>query len=165
MEQWGHEFNQAQSARINDFAESWTVFFCMTSVFLWINSVNDLWGRRQERFSIEFSPEFSPILAKIWVNCKKMRKFGWRKWHQLWREFSWECTWRKCHPIWQKFLWILKWGENLSDESVTKFGKNDESDEKKIKILWQKHLSWRRFYTGGCDLRIIFKHFWWYWCW
>ena len=79
-------------------------------------------GRRRQRFSIEFSPEFSPILAKIWVNCKKMRKFGWRKWHQLWREFSWKCTWRKCHPIWRKFLWILKWGENLSDESVTKFG-------------------------------------------
>ena len=88
-----------------------------------VQSVDSIkWGRRRQRFSIEFSPEFSPILAKIWVNWKNMRKLGWRKWHQLWWEFSREFTRRKCHPIWRKLLWILKWGENLSDESVPKFG-------------------------------------------
>ena len=33
MEEWGQEFNQAQSTRINEFAESWTHLSCKRNVF------------------------------------------------------------------------------------------------------------------------------------
>ena len=58
------------------------------------------WGWRQNWFSIDFSTEFSQILAKIWV--KKRREFRWRNCHQIWQEFN----------------------ENLVEENNTKFVEN-----------------------------------------
>ena len=88
---------------------------------------------------------------------------------KLWKEFylghSWSCWGGGGHlrclnrvpggghldNLWSnqwRWWWFWRKKFTLDKNSIEDVG----GDEKKIKILWQKHLSWRRFYIGGCDL-------------